>query len=435
MTQNDVMQLLIGKDIGASPTTSAASPILDATDTYLADGEIAVCNSHNIVLSAASVSTDDIVAESGIKLIQRSGTKLIHSDLIKQNNILSYKGQTDTAAAEQLTYIGYNATSGAIEVANSKLYVVRLSLKELDQTGQQQEMILNGPYKSTAAATEDAIANGLALSLANACNRQTVKPIKVELISNSAYVSTGAFAHDVTVVNGEKQVTVGTNSQYNTNVELAVGNYVRFSATPAVTGCAVSDGVYKVLTLDSTTTFSVDRPIEAASGSYTSSKAVATVINAVKVAAADWGIKLTGIARTMTLGKYKYSKVEFKVGLDSSLSFGDTPITYNTAMTLGTGTYNAIAQLEWELEGNRGNEYKGDFMHDAEKADADAAATYDTISITYFGDHPVVGVGATPRRNKQLIVALATGFTGAEAPDIVVDCLDAYSTQDSGIGI
>jgi plastocyanin len=434
MTQNDVMQLLIGKDIGAGPSVAAGNPVVDYSS--LVDGEVAVVNSHNIVLSASSVLTDDIVAESGIKLVQRSGLNLLSSDMIKQNNILSYKGSTDAAGVEQISYIGYNGTSGAVEVVNSKLYVIRLGLKEKDQTGQGQEWIINAPYKSTAAATEHAIANGLALSLANAVNRQTVKPMKVELIANTAHAATGAFDNDTTVVNGEKMVTVGTNLEYDSAAgTLAVGDYVRFSATPAVTGSAVTDGIYKVTELVSTTQFNVDRPIEAASGSYTSSKAVATVLNTTKIAAADLGLRLTGIARAFEAGKFRYSKVEFEIGLDSSESFGDTGITLSQAMSLGTGTYGQIAELEWELEGNRGSEYQGDFMQPTPKADADSTAAYDQIGMTYFGDHPTSGVGATPRRPKQLILALATGFSNTEAPDIVVDVLDAYSTQDSGIGV
>ena len=433
MTQNDVMQLLIGKDIAAVPTVSAGSAVVDYSS--LADGEVAVVNSHNIVLSAASVLTDDFVAESGIKLVQRSGTDLLQSDLIKQNNILSYKGALDAAGAEQVSYIGYNGTSGAIEVANSKLYVVRLGLREKDQTGQGQEWIINAPYKSTAAATEHAIANGLALSLANAVNRQTVKPMKVELIANTAHAATGAFDNTCTVVNGEKLVTVGTDTDYDTNTALAVGDYVRFSAAPATTGSLVSDGIYKVVELVSATQFAVDRPIEAASQAYTAALVGATVLNSTKIAAADLGLRFTGIARSFDAGKFRYSKVEFEIGLDGPDSFGDTGITLSTDMSLGSGTYEQIAELEWELEGNRGSEYMGDFMQPTPKSDADAAATYDQVAITYFGDHSVGAVGATPRRNKQLILALATGFSDNEAPDIVVDVLDAYSTQDSGVGV
>jgi len=51
LAQNNVMTLLIGKATGA-PTTAAGSPIIGTAS--LADGELAVVNGHNIVLSAVT---------------------------------------------------------------------------------------------------------------------------------------------------------------------------------------------------------------------------------------------------------------------------------------------------------------------------------------------------------------------------------------------
>ena len=162
MTQNDVMQLFIGKAVAATAVRTTALNLIIDDYTDLADGEINVVNSHNMVLSATSVLTDDIVLEAGIKFIERNGTDLLTSDLIKQGNILSVKNVITAAAAEQLSYIGYNGTSGSIEVANSKLFVVRVTLKEQDITGQGQQIILNAPYKSDASATQLEVSLGLA---------------------------------------------------------------------------------------------------------------------------------------------------------------------------------------------------------------------------------------------------------------------------------
>ena len=433
MTQKDVMQLLIAEDIGAVPSVAAGSAITDYSD--LADGEVAVVNSHNIVLSASTVLTDDLVAQFGIRVVQRSGSELIYSDFIKQNNIVGYKGQTDDAGQEQITYIGYDGSSGSINAANSKLYVVRISLEEMDVTGQGQAMILNAPYKSDASATQLEVATGVAKALANALNRQTVKPIKAELIANVAYAATQAFANTCTVVKGGEHVTCATSTDYNTNVDLAVGDYVRFSGAPSTTGCLVSDGIYKVIELTSATQFKVDRPVEVASQTFTAALVGATVLPAADMASANLGIKLTGIERSFILPKYRYSKVRFHVGLDSATSFANTAVNYSQNAKLGYGTYEQIAQLEWDLLGNEGNPYRGDFLFSAARSDAESTAAYDTISINYFGDHSTLGIGGTPRRNKQLVIAFETGFSNGEAPDIVADVLDAYSTQSSGIGV
>jgi len=433
MTQNDVMQLLIGKDVGAgSPTTSAGSPIYEASDTYLLDGEMAVVNSHNIVLSAASVLTDDLVKKYGCKIIQRSGSKLIESDLIPEDNILNYKGQTDTAIAEQISYIGYNGSANDIEVNNSTLYVIRLLLKEQDLTGFGQEIILNAAYKSDAAATQAEIANGLALILSNTLRRQAVQPIKSELLNSVAVDTAYDFDHTCTIVKGEKAVTVATNSQYNTGTELAVGDYVRFGAT-STTENVLTDGIYKVLSLDSGTQFSVDRPIEAESGAYATGSGYCQVLLAATANAADFGIKLTGIAREFSMPKKRYSKVSFDVGLDDG--FGDTVSAVSTKMSLGHGYYAEIAELEYDLLGNAGNPYNADPMWSAHKSDAETSGYYDVINMTYYDAHATEGIGATPRRQKQLVLAFKAGFSDTEAPDIASDVLDAYTPMTNGIGV
>jgi hypothetical protein len=435
MTQNDVMQLIIGKAAAATavPTTALNQIVTDYTK--LTDGEICAVNSHNMILSATSVLTDDIVAESGIKLLKRNGTDIITSDLIKQGNILAVKPVAYAAPAEQVSYIGYNGTSGEIEVANSKLFVVRLTLKEQDVTGQGQMMILNAPYKSDASATQLEVALGLAQQLSRLLRRQPVVPIWSALICDVAYAATAKMAHDCTIVNGEQYVTVGTNSQYNTNVELAVGDYIRINNTSTTTGCAVTNMIYKVIELTSGTVFKVDRPIEAATGTYPTLISGAnkggrvTVLTAAKVAASDLGIKLTGVARTFSVGKTPYSKVQFEIGLDSVSSFGTTPVTYSTKMSLGQGTYEQVAELEWNLLGNDGNPYPGDFMWTAARALAVSGGTYNLVGINYFENHSTGGIGAQPRRLKQLLIALPSSYDNNDSADILLDILAAYTTQ------
>jgi len=433
MTQNDVMQLFIAKDGGSgTPTTSAGSPIVEASDTYLLDGEVCVTNPHNIVLSASTVLTDDLVAQHGCKIIQRSGSSLFESDLIKQNNILNYRGETGAAAAEQVTYMGFDGVSaGDIEVNNSTLYVTRLELRELDNAGQGQELILNWGYKSDANATQEEIANGLVLLANSTLSRQAVPPVRVDLVSAVAVDNADAFDYTGTVVNGSKTFSVGTSLAAG-GVAAVVGDYVRFSETPTVTGTALTDGIYKITEIN-TLDVTVDRPIQTPSGTYTASKAVAEVITNAEAVAADFGLKFTGIARTFSMPKKRYSKVEFNLGLDDG--FGATPVTYTTAMSRGVGTYEQIAELEWNLLGNVGDIYRGDFMHVAHKEDAVSTDTYSVLSMNYYGDHPTQGVGATPRRQKQLMIAFAQGFADTEASDIVIEVLDAYTTITSGLTV
>jgi hypothetical protein len=436
MAQNDVMTLIIGKAVPATAVPTAAINTIVSDYSKLADGEMIITNSHGMVLSATSVLTDDIVAESGIKIMKRNGTDVITSDLIKQGNILGVKPVAYAAAVEQVSYIGYNGTSGAIDVANSKLYVIRISLQETDITGQGQQWILNAPFKSDATATQVEIALGLVQQLSRLFRRQAVQPVSPVLVCDVAYAATARFAHDCTIVSGEYYVTVGTNSQYNTSTELVVGDYVRINPVSTTTGCAVTNSIYKVTELTSGTVFKVDRPIEAPSGTYptlisgANKGARVTVLTAAKIAAStQFGIKLTGLARTFTVGKTPYSKVSFLVGLDSSSSFNTTTVTYTTKMSLGQGTYEQVAEREWNLLGNDGNAYPGDFMWTAARALAVSGQTYHLVGINYFENHSTGGIGAQPRRMKQLLLALPSSFDNNDSADILLDILAAYTTQ------
>jgi len=428
MTQNDVMQLMINLDNSAAPSVSAGSAINTYTQLY--DGELAVVNPHNIVLNASTVLTDDLVAVHGLKVIGRQGTKLLSSDLIKQNNIVSFKSETGSVAAEQITYIGYNTTTNSIDVNNSALYVTRLTLKERDITGFGQTLILNAPYKSDATATQPEVACGIALALSNLLRRQATPPIKAELICDRASTVANGFDNTGTVVNGSKVFSLLVSVNYAAGTPAVAGDFVRFAATTSSTGTTVTDGIYKIVSI-SGLNVTVDRPIEAPSGSYTDTENEALVIPVASAAVAKFGIKLTGIARTFSLPKFRYSKVEFEVGLDSDSSYEDTVVTYTTPMSLGAGTYQQIAQLEWDLLGNEGNEYRGDFLYTAQRAQANSAKTYSTASLGYFADPQSEAIGGQVRRQKQLVLAFEKGFLTTEAPDIVLDCLVAYTTMTS----
>jgi len=432
MTQNDVMQLMIGEDISAVPSVAAGTAI--NTYTQLVDGELAVVNPHNVVLSATTVLTDDLVKIHGCKVLGRVGTKLISSDLIKQDNIISFKSETGSVAAEQVTYIGYNGTTNSIDVNNSALYVTRLTLKERDINGFGQDLILNAPYKSDATATQPEVACGIALALSNVLRRQATPPIKAELICDRASTVANGFDNTGTVVNGSKTFSLLVSVEYAAGTPVVAGDYVRFAATTASTGTTVADGIYKVTNV-SGLYVTVDRPIEAPSGTYTDTENEILVIPAASAAVAAFGIKLTGIARTFSLPKWRYSKVEFEVGLDSDSSYEDTIVTYTTKMALGEGTYQQIAQLEYDLLGNDGDPYKGDFLWSAHKAQADSTKTYSTMSLGYYMDPQTEAIGGSVRRQKQLVIALEKGFLATEYSDIISDVFQAYTYITSNVGV
>jgi len=101
----------------------------------------------------------------------------------------------------------------------------------------------------------------------------------------------------VCVVNGETDVTVGTNREHNSKA-LVVGDYVRLGATTADT-VALTSGVYKVTALDSGgLQFTVDRPIEVPSGAYGTGGSFNQVIPSATAIAASVAVAVVTSSNT-----------------------------------------------------------------------------------------------------------------------------------------
>ena len=424
MDQKDVMNIMVGRDVGAVSTANATGTAITAY-TELKDGEIVIVNPHNVVIGATEILTDALVAKYGFKFIVRKGTFLDHSDLIKIDNIRSCDAIADSAAAVQVSYIGYNGTSGAIVDNDNVPYVPRFIMHWQDRAGQGQQMILDGVFKSGASAKASDITIGLLQSLDNMLSRQNyTESIVVNAICNAAVTAGNCFDNNATVVHGTKVFAVAANLQYGGNT-LAIGDYVRLQG-PAASATALTDSVYEVTAIN-TLNVTVDRPIKEASGAYAAGDDELEVIPAATGDAANWGIKCTGQARQFTVGKWRYSVVKFEIGLNDA--FGATTVTYTTASDMGVGTSYQVGQLEWELKGNVGLVYAADHLHPTRDftlvtSHTAATAMYDQIAISWFDDKSTNAVDVS-QSAKQLILANITGFANGEPFDLIADALEA----------
>ena len=423
--QNNVMTLLIGKDGGAgTPTTSAGSPILAASDTYLLDGEMAVVNTDNIVLNAVTVLTDSLTLSRGLRVVQRSGTTLVFSDIIRNRaSITSFLGKTDAAAAQQLSYVGYNGTANSIDLLNSNSYEVRFGLTEGDSQGFGAKPVIANEYTSDLTATQAEVAAGLHLAFAGSMGKSAEAPARVERVVSEAGTALDSD-NIITVVNGSKYITWTSAATYDTGSAFAAGDSIRIGTTG--TGAAATDPAYILASISGLVGI-LDVPFQGVSGAIPATDA------AYIASPTNWGLKFTGLARGFTVGKQGSINniVRFDLGLDNC---GTTVVTYDTAASEGTGTYRQIAELEWFLQGNEGNDYRADFMHSTARADASSTDTYDTLSIGFFSDDNA-GLAMLQRSPKQLLLAFATGFSTTEASDAVIESLESFAGQSSGIAV
>ncbi len=427
MEQSHVLNLLIHADVGAAPTTAANSYINDLTD--LADGELAVVNDQNMVLSAVTVLTDDRVAQTGIRIVGRYGSRIVYSDFIKAENIISVRPIPSANFAEQVTHLGYNGTSGAIQIINSNTYKLKVNFEQVGRTGQGISDFVSVFVESDTSATGGEVVFGLEQLLRLAFNKQAERPIRMAVLNSATLVPNNEFDQNITVVQGSKFIVSAAG--YTTVggvITAAVGDFIRLgSATETDAAVALGSAVYKVVSI-SGSTMELDRPVTGVSGTYTASADV-ELIPAATAEAANWGIRFTAIAPTHEVGKRPYSKIAFTLGLED---FGTTTVSYTTAMSLGHGEEEAIADLEWFTYGQSGFRYRADYMMPQYTSRVVSGTDYHQVAIAWASDSRTESIGGPGHNPKQLIIAAADTYADTEAPDIVFEVLEAYTTVDLG---
>ena len=432
MEQSHVMNLVVLGSDSTVPVTAAAATIYTYAD--LDDGAFSVCNDENMVLDAATVLTDDRVLLTGIKLVGRYGTKLVHTDMMKSSDIITYRAIADAAGAEQVTHVGYTGAAGAIQIINDNTYRIKVDFYEQGRTGQGVNDFVEAYYTSDASATGGEVVFALEELLRLAFNKQAERPIYMRVLNSAALDTDLDFDAAVTVVNGSKFIVSAADwSTDGALVAAAVGDFIRLgSATETDAAVALGSSVYKVVAIPAADTIELDRPVTGVSGTYTASTD-AQLIQAATAEAASWGLEFHGIARTHIVGKRPYSKVAFTIGYEN---FGTTTTTYTTAMSLGHGNPEQIEDLEWFCQGNAGYKYRADYMyHPSYTSRVTAGHMYNQIALTWGSNSRSESIGGPGHNPKQLIIAIDTLYDHNDANDIVIDILDAWSTIASGLGV
>jgi hypothetical protein len=213
-------------------------------------------------------------------------------------------------------------------------------------------------YQAGTTAKNYDIAIALAGSLATNMSKDAFVRVIAAAISSSAVVTAYKMDNSATVVQGSKYITMGTNSQYNTGTELAVGDYIRLNV--AGSAPTVASPVYRVVELTSTTVFKVDRPVTNASGTYANATSDTSVIPKATAEGATikWGISLTGndAAAPFVPGMFGPNNIQFSVGVSSD--FSTTNVRLTTTPFIGIATYKLLAQIDWELQRNNTEAYR-----------------------------------------------------------------------------
>ena len=326
-TIRNVTQLFIGKD----PTRGAVVDEVINVYTQLADGEVVITDPHNKVLNNATTAAE---ADLGFKVIQRSGTKLIHSDVVLPKKVLNYNSNPTAKETQQLDYVGFNGVAGSITGVASNIYTIRLNILDKTTAGFMQQKIKEGFYKSNAAAasyTQQRIALGLQASLVANYSRETEQDLVFQRLNGGAAL---AALGNITFTKGSKYIT----SAADDTLTMLVGSLIRAEA-------ALTSPTYVIVGHDSgvgaARVYELDLAWQGAS--------VAAAANAETVTEGDWGISIQGVNREFKAGYYWSNVIFWETQVDFGELAADVLVT-STAAYPGIGTGQYIANLEGELQ-------------------------------------------------------------------------------------
>lgn len=358
IAQSNVTHMIVGKDLD----------LLSASGTRddLAVGQIGV-----FLVGSKTAKTDALASGDRFTIVYRNSkgvlieTPVIDYDTVKEKSAVEY-----TAPSQKVVAVGYNGTSGSIDVEDNNDYVFHIFFKDNSTTFAKGTPVKFAAYRSSDSATQVEIADGLAENFNKNFARENPKLIKAEVIvsaSGAAITGTG----DLTVKNGSKYVVAATDA----DAELTVGDYIRF-------GTNTSAPVYKVTAIDATNNIiTLHMPYQG--DSETVAEADANVVTSADAASANAGVLLTGLPITASFdpGIIRYDVVEFNVELKDD--FGSTNIEELSAASVGAGTYWEVAQNEWFLKGNRGEPWRLGNYPKTVVLEATEGKVYDQISFNY----------------------------------------------------
>jgi hypothetical protein len=316
--------------------TAAALPAVGTvvTDANLAKGAVVLADLGNRRLSAANYTA--LADGEQFRIIQGKGVGAV---LMKTPVLTKGKVKLTIAAhkeaVQQVTAIGFNGTTGALPVASSTTFWIKIRKRDNDAANRSQPMSLfAGPVETDATGTQAELASALVKNgYLNFKDEPANHYLKFEAICNNAG-ATDATATSATVTNGSLGVVL--NAAPTT---IAVGDYVRFGTT-------VNDPVYLVAAI-SGVNLTLASPYVGTTGTV----AAIEYVTAALATAANFGILITGIQAPFNVNTFRdYYANRFT----ATFSDSSTLVTHIAGAYNGNGMWQQVAMDEYLSYGYEG---------------------------------------------------------------------------------
>jgi len=409
--------------VGKTLATMTAAP---ASMNALADGEIRLYTPGGVLIDSGNVAANMTFT---VVMGGPNGKPKFVSEPIN-GAIVNYVAKGGAAGAEQLDYIGYNGVSGSIDELDNTLYMASAYVEDYLTSSSDGRYIKHFQYKSRTTVGGGALQPNIAIGLAKSGIENWSREAKnvngdsfmgFKALCNVALGSDFVFDATFEITGTKKSNTLNVAAAtptYNTGTALAVGDFLRIGTAAGATGAAVTlvSDVYKVVALPTTTTITLDRPLQTDSGSYLIADGSITVVTAALGAAADWGVGVNANVKDHVTGKEFYKKNRFTLILGED--FGSTAITHDTLASRGIGVIEDVRDHEWFSAGNQGEIYRmGEPVIHTLVSNVDiTSGEFDTATLQWTDGHLV---GFQDEMSPKLVTIYAQDSTSDYMTDAV----------------
>ena len=395
------------KSVFIIPTTPTAAV---AAGTKVVPGaltlnSVVITNMSNEVLNTAASGAYDPTLYDKVKIIKDRGADLpLQQVVLTRDQIIAASSVAGRLASEQVSYVGYNGTSGTVDATVNNFFIIKLEhTPNAFLYGKRPASYKYGTYQSGASASALSNATGLINSLiANfRANRTTDWRVKSELVASDTTTAFGATtATSMLFTKYSKAVTVTTGAG---GVTIAAGTYLRIGTTSGTTAPIYKVATGAVIGASTTGTIILENVYQGDTATIT----VAGGVTYATTLTGNIGIKITGIKQKYDVNRWRqYDKVRFNVFLEGF----DTSVETTTAAFDGVAVYEQVANDEYISWGDEGQVFVDQVPPLFREQDAVVGQQYQPAVISWLDKLPsLIGAG----QNKGQAIVYFAGGTGA----------------------
>jgi len=339
-TADNVFSVVLDNNASLTANLPAVGTVVTADNTPA--GSVVIVDAGMRRMNAGAYGTADryrIVQSKG------AGKQLMISPIITKASA-TLSTSRHKASVQQVSIVGYNGTTGALPIANSTDFFIKIRKNDNDAANRSQPMSLfAGPVKTDATATQSELANALVKNgIANFSDEPANHYLQFSALSDEAGAAVTGTLVNLVFTKGSREVVSNTNNVTITNI--AVGDAVKVAA-------ATTSSIYFVTAKENgtaTTPAKLTLSYAFQEESAAVAKATARRITAADLAASECGVRMTGIQADFDVDAMRdYYVNRFTV------NFSDTStLVTTTGARTGSGMFQQVAMDEYMSYGFEG---------------------------------------------------------------------------------